>query len=84
MASEDVKIMHENMKFEKKRLESFFDQQEFKWPHAAAQFPGCQPAQLAKAGFFYSPNAMYNDATSCFCCGLRVVSWEPQGNKLAM
>lgn len=48
------------------------------WPHTEASHPLLTPANMAHAGFYFSPGgseASY-DTCTCFLCGVRLGGWD--------
>ncbi|KAI4228355.1 MAG: hypothetical protein L6R36_001714 [Xanthoria steineri] len=55
----------------KKRTSNAKSATKLKWSHKSPD-----PAQLAKAGFFYNPNASSPDNTTCYLCHENLDGWE--------
>jgi hypothetical protein len=71
-----------NLESEQDRLTTF--QREFRVaPDRFAKFPvealsPVSPQRLARAGFYYCPDAAHEDRCICFCCNRALHSWSPE------
>ncbi|KAL8734308.1 MAG: hypothetical protein Q9166_001506 [cf. Caloplaca sp. 2 TL-2023] len=65
---ESFKVIHPSTK---KRTSNAKAAPKLKWPHSSPD-----PAQLARAGFFYNPTASTPDGTTCYLCHCNLDGWE--------
>ncbi|KAL8677428.1 MAG: hypothetical protein Q9186_006136 [Xanthomendoza sp. 1 TL-2023] len=61
----------------KKRTSNAKGAAKLKWPHETPN-----PAQLAKAGFYYNPKASTPDNTTCYLCHTSLDGWEEDDNPI--
>ncbi|KAI4137067.1 MAG: hypothetical protein L6R39_007490 [Caloplaca ligustica] len=57
----------------KKRTSNAKGAAKLRWPHKSPD-----PAQLARAGFFYNPKASAPDNTTCYLCHSNLDGWEEE------
>ncbi|KAI9793965.1 MAG: hypothetical protein M1833_000483 [Piccolia ochrophora] len=62
----------------KRRSSTLKSRKASKWPHASPS-----PAQLAKAGFYFSPTTSAPDNTICYLCERSVDGWEKDDDPTA-
>ncbi|KAL8779788.1 MAG: hypothetical protein Q9213_006773 [Squamulea squamosa] len=71
---ESFNVVHSGSK---KRASNVKGASKLKWSHK-----NLDPAQLAKAGFFYDPKLSAPDNTTCYLCHSQLNGWEEDDNPI--